>query len=580
MNQSNIPDIDETAAGHRRRPQATGSMPRGRNHRFPAMSLLPSVFGAVVYLANNIGVLHAWLAPPAGYVPMGVQRGNDIALYLTWLAGMRESWILPNYNAAWTTSPGLIVPGFFPVSLLAGALSQNTVLALQLWSLVAYICTAYALLFCYRTFCRSAAQALWALLLAFACVPIASLPGMVHLLHGHGLFLETTDAQEFMNTSDGFFHGLGTWPMMTFGTGAQALSIALLARYCSTNNRKWLYWLTAVCLFSALDHPFEIFVTVTVTALVLLACAQSLRRKLTDLGMVLAASAIGLSPFVIQALRVPWLHELNTFHNHIGPIQPAPLFAMLGVPAVLVVILLFFGLPTGTGPKTRVLKMWFTATILVFYVPRIPFAYHVLDGFFVVTGLMLTIQIGELLSKHLNLTTRPVRFLAGLMLAWMLFPQFRFHAWAYRNGTNPAPDIFIFSAVAPADEPAVVNWLRKNARPGDLVLATADSAPWLATAPVHSFASHWGYSQGGGLHPWVLLNSFFKGSFSPAVAHSFMDTLGVKFIVVPDGSPAIAYLSDANLRFHVGGTSVYERPNARMKPYGDPALLALGNSSR
>jgi hypothetical protein len=261
-------------------------------------------------------------------------------------------------------------------------------------------------------------------------------------------------------------------------------------------------------------------------------------------------------------------------------ILPAPLFAMLGVPAILVVIFLLFGFPRGTQPKTRVLKTWFIATILVFYIPSIPFAVHVLDGFFVVTGLMLTIQIGQLLSEHPNLTARPVRVFAGLMLAWMLFPQLTFRARAWSSGTNPTPEIF-FSAVAPADELALVNWLRKNARPSDLVLATADSAPWLTTAPVHSFASHWLFSQsrGGGRHSWALLDSFFKGSFSPAVAHSFMDTLGARFIVVPDGSPATAYLSDANLRFRVGRTSIYERPNARMKPYGDPALVALGAES-
>lgn len=46
-----------------------------------------------------------------------------------------------------------------------------------------------------------------------------------------------------------------------------------------------------------------------------------------------------------------------------------------------------------------------------------------------------------------------------------------------------------------------------------------------------------------------------------------MDTLGSRFIVVPDGSPAKVYVSHVKLRFRVGRTYVYERPNAGMKPY-------------
>lgn len=137
---------------------------------------------------------------------------------------------------------------------------------------------AYAFVFCYRTFYRSVEQALWALLFAFVCAPVASLPGLARLLQGHGLFGQTAGARIHL-MSDGFFHGLSTCAMLTFGSAPQALSIALLARCCGTNDRRWIYWLTTVCLLSPLNHPFEIFVTVTVTALVLLTCEQSLRQN-------------------------------------------------------------------------------------------------------------------------------------------------------------------------------------------------------------------------------------------------------------------------------------------------------------
>src|SRR5262249_39471474 len=119
----------------------------------------PTVLGAAVFLLNNLGVIHAIFAAPPGYAPLGVQRHMDVAQYLTWLGGLKTTWILPNYHAPWITPPGLIVPALFPVALIERLFSLRQVVALQLFSLGGYIAAGYALAFAYRTFFRTRRQA-------------------------------------------------------------------------------------------------------------------------------------------------------------------------------------------------------------------------------------------------------------------------------------------------------------------------------------------------------------------------------------------------------------------------------------
>jgi hypothetical protein len=537
---------------------------------------LPGLLGSLLFLLNNLGVIHGMIAPPPGYVPLGVQRNSDIAQYLTWIRGLEKAWVLPNYHAPWITSPGLVVPGLIPAAILARLFSLSAVVALQLFTLAGYILTAYALLFAYNTFCRTRRQALWALLIAFSCVPIASLPGLFRLFRNHGVFGTSGGLIEFLMTSEGFLHGLLTWPLLTYGTCAQLLSIALLARYCNTHARRWLGWLATVCLFSALIHPFEIFVTITVVAVVLLQEDGSLAKNLADLSVVLIATAVGFAPLLFQSFRVPWLHQIETANRHaVAPILPAWLLAMLGLPAILAVILLLFGLPKTTERNAIVLKTWFVSTLLVFYIPGMPFALHLLDGVFFAVGLLLTIQIEELLAQHSFLAQPALRFLIVPILIWTLVPHVTFRLRSWRDGVSPQ-SIALPAGLAPVDEFPTIDWLRKNASPNDLVLATQDAAPWMATAPIHSFASHWLFSsQEERPSDEILRSAFFDGTLPSAKAHEFLETLGVRFIVVPDGSQAKLYLDQAMLRVHFTSTAIYERPGAQMKTYGDSGIVQM-----
>ncbi len=539
--------------------------------------LLPGLLGSALFLLNNVAVIHGLIAQPRGFLALGVHRDPDVAQYLTWLRGLERGWTLPNYHAPWTTRPGLVVPGLVPASLLERWLKLDPAAALQLFSLAGYICTAYALVFFYKTFCQTRRQAFWAFLLAFGCVPVASLPGLFTLFRGHALLSSSAGAVEFINSSDGFLHGLGTWPLMTFGTCAQVLSMALLARYCNSREQRWLGWLGVVCFLSALLHPFEIFVTVTVAVLVLVREPGPATRHFARLGVVLAAAAAGLCPYLIQSLRVPWVHEVTTTNRHLVSIMPGPLLAMVGLPAIMVVIFMLFDLPRSVEQDTVILRTWFITTLLVFYVPGIPFAVHVLDGFFFVVGLLLTFQIAELLTRHPDFSKSSLRFAVLPIALWMLFPHVSFWRMAWKDGIA-THDITFFSSIAPIDESMTIEWLRKNASPDDLVLATEDAAPWVATAPIHSFASHYVFSLQK-LRPAdnTLRNSFFDGTLSPPEARELLQTLGVRFIVVPNDSRAKSYLDEARLKVRFAMTTVYELPNGRMKPYGDPGIIAMGS---
>ena len=543
-------------------------------------SLLPALLGSALYLLNNLDVIHGLIAPPPGYAALGVQRNPDIAQYLTWLNGLKKAWILPNYHAPWVTPPGLIVPGLFPVSIVERSLSISPILALQLFGLIGYISTAYAVAFAYRTFCRTRRQAFWSLLIAFSCVPVASLPGLSYLLRNHSQYGEALGRVQFMTVSDGVLRGLVTWPFEVYGTCAQVLSMAFLARYCASRELRWLWSLALVCLLSALIHPFEIFVTVTVVAFVLMQQPWHIRNVLVGMCAVLTAAVVGVSPYVIQSLRIPWVGEIAEANRHLVDIAPAPLFAMMGFPAILVVILFLLGFPRKRDHNSIVLVTWFAVTLLVFYFPRMPFAIHFLDGLFFAVGLLLTLQLAEVVARLPDRWASSLRIVAIPVLILTLYPHVAYRLQAWKAGVDLQSTKFRYPmAIAPVDEFAIVKWLNKNASPDDLVLATEDAAPWVATAPIHSFASHWVLSLLV-TRPTdsALRDAFFNGSLTPAKARELLDTLGVRYVVVPDRSLATLYLIDATLRARFDNSGIYELPGQRMKPYGESKIAALGTS--
>ena len=545
--------------------------------------MLPGICGALLYVINNLGTVHALFAAPAGYVPFGLTRDSDVAQYLTWINGLRHGWMLPNYHAPWTTAPGLFVPGLYPVAILNRLLPLSSVASFQIFNFLAYLCVAYALVFAYRAFCKTHTERIWAFVIALACVPVAALPGLAGLLRavplGPAVFGSTGGVSEFTLVSDGFLHGLSAWPLIAFGTCFLVLGMALLARYCDTQDLRWLRWLAALCFLSALVHPFEVFVVVTVSAIVFLRLGAAAHQVLTRLLAVVVPAGVGFLPYAVEANRFDWVHRVSLANCSLPVVMPSRVIAAIGIPAIVALVLLSLGFPRRSDNKTLILKAWFVATLVLLYVPGLPFPLHMLDGIFFCIGLLLVAQVKDLLAGQRFLSRPAAHVFAIVLLVWMLLPHLLLRAQAWRDAVNPASNgVTTFpAAIAPVDEPAAIAWLQNNASPDDLVLATEDEAPWIATTPIHSFGSHWLFSSED-TRPGDMLvrEQFFRGELAPPVAERFLEILGARFVVVPDGSAATRYLQSATLRMDFGSSSIYELPAQHMKPYFDPRIVDLG----
>ena len=550
-----------------------------------ASGLLPGIAGALLFAINNLGTVHAFFAAPAGYVPFGLLRDSDVAQYLTWINGLRHSWLLPNYHAPWTTVPGLFVPALYPVALLDRLLPLSAAASFQIFNLLAYICTAYAAVFAYRTFCQTRADKIWAFLIALACVPVAALPGMANLLHllplGSAVFGSTAGVSEFSLVSDGFLRGLSTWPLIAFGTCLLVFGMSLLARYCNSQEPRWLRLLVVVSFVAAFLHPFEVFVLLTVSTVVFIRLLPP-REAFTRVLAVIVATGAGSLPYVIAAQQHDWVHQVSLANCSLPVVMPSRVLAAVGLPAMAVLVLLFLGFPRRSDSTTLILKLWFVSAFLLLYVPGLPFPLHMLDGIFFCIGLLLVTQFKDLRQTS-NLLSRPSAYVvAAVLFTWMMIPHVTLRVRAWRDAVNPNSNgVSTFpAAIAPAYETPVIVWLRSNASPEDLVLATEDAAPWIATAPIHSFASHWLFSAEETRPADMLVrDQFFRGELAPPVAERFLEILGVRFVIVPEGSGAMRYVQSARIRARFSSGSIYEIPGQRMKPYLDPRIVDLGTGT-
>ena len=538
--------------------------------------LVPGLLGAALYVLNNLNVLHAIFAAPAGYAPCGVQRHMDVGEYLAWLEAFKTNWVIPNYQAPWTTSRGLVMPGLMPIALLERLLSLPSVVALQLLSFVGYMFVAYAVAHASRSFFQSRRQALWGVLLAICCVPVVCLPGASHILKGVG---DHEGWLKFLLVGDGFFHGLVTWPFVTLGTAFQLLSMSLLVRYVKAPARRGLLWLACCCFLSALMHPFEIAVTVTAVAIVFLREFGWKAQTVGRFALIAAAAGIGLSPHVLETLLVPWVHEISEANSI--QLLPNLLLPIIGVPAMVALVLLLLGYPRRASTEITVLKVWCFSSFVVFYLPGMPFPIHFLDGIFFAIGFLLVIQAGELMEEKPAFTGPLLRIGALLLLLWSVGAHAMLRLDTWEGGILPQERAGHLSAIAPVEEFATVRWLRQHASPEDMVLATRETAPWLAAVPMHSFASHWLSSELATRPGFEAVRAaFFAGQLPSNQAHQLLENLGVRYVVIPDGSPAAGYMDRTQQQARLGSWTIYELPGVHMRPYHDPRIVALGGSAQ
>jgi hypothetical protein len=224
-------------------------------------------------------------------------------------------------------------------------------------------------------------------------------------------------------------------------------------------------------------------------------------------------------------------------------------------------------------PEDGVLQCWFLGACLLPMVPAIPVALHLFDGFVYCLGFLLVRKASQdrLISRLFAQRPRAMHLalagwvlVSGATLATM-------YAQVWKDGKSPAPDLFL-SAVAPVDEVRMIDWMRASlphqGAQRDLVLAPASMAPWVATIPMPSFASHDLFSISYNAQQ-DLAERFYKGE---NLGRDLIDHFGVSYVIAPATLPLDR--EDVSLVHQEASLRLYHIPNQHMRPYPGAANIA------
>ncbi|MBZ5673798.1 MAG: hypothetical protein LAP61_06085 [Acidobacteriia bacterium] len=519
-----------------------------------------ATLGVFLFFLQQVAVISGVLAPPPGYEPAWALRSLDLPQYVTWLAAGRTSFLLPNYHAPWVSEPA----AFQPLFLVAGWIPLPPLAAYQVLSLVLYIAAGMALIYAVRVFCPEHPG--YALLASACAMPlwllVLTISKIFHSLLLFGLGLSGIVSYTY-NSADGLFRGgLVAAPTLSAGTAFVLLFMAVLAVYVRNRQLREARILMALAFFSAFFHPFEIYVMVAASAIPLWQCG----RFKTWIG-VAAAGALGTAPYVFASISSEWLRDVGERIRY-------PMYAFwipenYGLPFFLLVYLLLIRFRM-SRPEDRVLQSWFLATIVLAFIPGISFPSHLFNGFVYCLGFLLVQRVvsdPQLLPVLHRYRRMAISALAGVVLVTGV-SFFLVYRQLWSDGRRAEPEWFL-TAVRPASERTLLEWLQTHADRRDLVLSPPELAPWVATIPLPSFASHDFFSITY-TDQMKLSDAFYRGE---NMQNDLLAAYGVRFAVVPASSPAVNRLPAEAFRESIGPWRIYEFPDARMKPY--PGLAAL-----
>jgi hypothetical protein len=548
--------------------------------------LYGAALGLIAFLIHLAGPISAALHPPAGYEPAWTTRNLDFPQYLTWISALRSSALLPNFHSPWITAPTMLQPLFLAISKIP----LPPIAAYYTASAALYIGAGIALMYAATVFCPGAEK--YGLLASACALPLGLLVfafgKMFHFLPL--LVLGLFGILDYSYTSaDGLFRGgQGAALTLSLGTAFLLLFMALLAKYVATvapstsdpslsqllaavddkrsskkdrSARHLTIALIAVSLISAFLHPFEICVMVAASLYPLWQC-----KRLQTWAMIAAAGALGIAPYLAITATSDWFRDLSGG-------KPFQMYAFwipenYGIPFFLVAyfLLIRFGMES---PRDRILQSWFLSTIALGLL-NFTMTPHLFDGFAYCVGFLLVRRLATdpKLMPAIRQHRRGVSIAVGTIATVCAFSLVALYAQIWQDGRKAEPE-WLLTALRPASERPLLDWLRTHASPNTLVLAPADVAPWIATVPMHSFASHDLFDIAYEDHA-KLATAFFKGD---DVQRELLENFGVGIAVVPGGSPAMARLPAAAYRTSVGPWRIYEFPDARMKPY--PGIASL-----
>lgn len=538
--------------------------------------IFAAIAGMFCFVLNNTAVVSGMLHPPAGYIPRYVVANLDVPIYLTWMQLAPQHWLLPNLHAPWTTSDSLLSPLVLLVGKLSALLGMTPVQGFQVFHLLFYFAAAFALGTVLWTFCTSRRQRICAAVAIFAALPLPLLALGWTRLFGKDLPLFWIGLIEYSyETADGLFRGGGSNSFtLSFGTAVSLFAIALLTRFVRNRQRRDLMLLALVTFLSGFFHPVEVFVITAASFATfgILAWREARTSVFFSNGAVIGSAAfLGVLPYAVLASTSEWVRDVSRLYQwNTNSVLWVPL--VFGIPTILVVYLLLlrFRLPT---PGDEVLRTWFLVTVALLFVPGLPLKLHMFDGFSYVAAILLVrlfagnAQIRSLVARRPRLI--PTTLAAGILICVPGYAALYRQVWM--DGRSAAPNLLL-SAVRPNEEPALIDWLRHNVQRDQLILGPGELAPWLATVPMRSLASHdlFGitYDQQS-----KLTGDFYTGKLTDREAETFLSGYGIHYVVMPNQSPALRFLTDRKAIGAVGLWTIYEIPEGRRLPY--PGLASL-----
>jgi hypothetical protein len=386
---------------------------------------------------------------------------------------------------------------------------------------------AYCILICFRVFSISRLQGITTVLLALAAVPLRFPLDVWRALKG------SWPSRLFFVVDGLFVPGALS---VGLGTVSVFACLILLTQYVRLSRRKYLYLAGLVGAFSGLCHPFEVFTIMAATTVTLIVHYwPSRRRALTDSLVVIIPGLLSVLPYVFLSLTIPWVHRITALNVESVP-DLFHLFGNLGIPAIFVLANLILGVRL-RGASDIVLQCWFVATLLVLHIPHLPWVSHTADGLALVTALLAVRQVTQTEYLRDLIALRP-RLVATAVLT-LIAPAIVAHAgYRYMSFRD-----YRQSAIASQAEYDLIGWFRQNGSAHDLVIAPDPGTSWmLATAPVHTIASHWLFSVTYAEQA-MLRDSFYKGVWTDETARGFLSKFGINYVVVPEGSPVNSILN-------------------------------------
>jgi len=290
-----------------------------------------------------------------------------------------------------------------------------------------------------------------------------------------------------------------------------------------------------------------------------------IRRRVESL-LLFVTAGVGMIPYLVQSMRSDWLRDASSVSDWR---MTTPVYALMvyGMPAILVCWLMLVRFKM-ERPEDGVLESWFLTTLFLPLIPVLPGGMHLFDGFVYCTAMLLVrkAQQDRLFSRLFQERPATMRTVLAAATCLSVVALFAAYSQIYRDGKAAEPALL--SAVSPESEMAMISWMKNNLEHDDrrLVLAPAEMAPWVATVPIPTVASHYLF---GITYPEQLdlVTRFYRGQ---DVRRELIDGYGVS-VVVPAADRVV--IDDAMLLHAEGDLKLYLIPGHAMKPYPGSARL-------